>query len=274
MRADLHCHTINSDGVCTLKEVINLAKENNIDILAITDHDNIGVKKELDSIEIPKGFRVILGVELSTRYQEKSIHILGYFNDEVGQELKDYFDNMKTRRENRIKEMIRLLKIHYDIEVDYDSIVKKVKGVIARPHLAREISEKYNISFKEAFDKYLNNQSKAYVPASKISTKDGIELLKRNNALVVWAHPIETKGIIKEEDIINFGIDGIEGFYPKNKQKDTYRYKLIADDNNILFTAGSDFHDFVSHSMIGTCYLEGEDLDKFLNKLEHKKKDI
>ena len=270
MKADMHCHTTHSDGVYSLEEVINKAKEKSLDYLFITDHDTLDASQEkiLKSVD---GINVIIGVEVSSYYKGQSVHILGYFYDEPKQEIIDYFKEMKETRENRAKEIIRRLDTYFNISVDYEKIRKNVRGIIARPHIAKAISEKYGISEKEAFDKYINNNSKAYVPSSKLDTKEAIDLLHRNNAIAVWAHPILNKGRFPEEEIIDMGIDGIEGFYPKNSMNDTIKYRDLTIEHNLLFTAGSDFHGDSNHSDIGTCYIEDEDIKKLFEYLDIKK---
>ena len=272
MKADMHVHTAYSDGIYSLSEVVKIAKSKKIDTIFITDHDTLGAIDESVSFE-KYGVNVYVGVEVSTYYKGQSVHILGYFYDKPKKEIIDYFSNMRFERENRAKEMIDRLKKFYNIVVDYDEIRNDVKGVIARPHIARAIADKYKITEKDAFDKYLNNYSKAYVPSSKLETKDAIDLLHRSNAIAVWAHPILNKGKFNEEDIIGMGIDGIEGLYPKNRINDTLKYRDLTIKNNLLFTAGSDFHGDDYHSDIGTCFIEDDDINNFIKYLKIKKDD-
>ena len=270
MKADMHVHTTYSDGVCSLSEVIEIGKKKKLDFICITDHDTLDAIEENSTIK--KGeIDVYVGIEVSTYYKGQNVHILGYFYDNPTKEIIDYCNNMHKEREERAKEIIKRLKDFYSIVVDYDEIYKNAKGVIGRPHIAKAIANKYNITEKETFDKYLNNSSKAYISASKLETKDAIELLHRNNAIAVWAHPILNKGKFDEEEIINFGIDGIEGLYPKNSMNDTIKYRDIAIKHNLLFTAGSDFHGDDYHSDIGTCCVEDEDIEKFFKYLDIKK---
>ncbi len=108
------------------------------------------------------------------------------------------------------------------------------------------------------------------MPFSPLSTKEVIDLLHRNNAIAIWAHPVLSKGKIDEKDILAMGIDGIEGIYPENTEEDTVHYQKLAKKHKLLLTAGSDFHDDISHSEIGTCYLEGKNLEVFLDKINTK----
>lgn len=264
----MHCHTTHSDGGFSLKEVIEKAKEKKIDYLFITDHDTLEARTEdLQDDEL----KVIVGVEVSSYYKGESVHILGYFYGEPSNEIIDYFKVMKISREERAKEMIRRLDEYFNIKVSYDEIKKYVKGIIARPHIAKEVASKYGITENEVFIRYLNKHSKAYVPSSKLSTQDAIDLLHRNNAIAVWAHPVLNKGRFAEEEIIEMGIDGIEGLYPKNSMNDTIKYRDLTIEHNLLFTAGSDFHGDEDHANIGTCFIEDEDINKFFKYLDTKK---
>lgn len=270
MKADLHCHTIHSDGIYSVFDTCLLAKERNIDVLAITDHDTLDGYKSYLEVKDKLPIKLLVGVELSTWYMGENVHILGYFykNSNPGEELLIFLDDIKNKRILRAKKMISNLKEMFGLEVEYEEIAALHKEIIARPHIARYVAEKYNLTVKEVFDKYLSNKSPAFVPTSNTSTKEAIDLLKRNNAIAVWAHPVHNKNKFNELDIIEMGIDGIEGFYPDNTKEDTLYYRELANKYNLLFTAGSDFHDHVTHSEIGTSYIEDEDINKLFNKLE------
>ena len=272
MKADLHSHTIYSDGIYSVYDTVMMAKEKGLSLVGITDHDNLDSYNEYLEIKDKLDIDVLIGVELSTWYKGENVHILGYFynNSNPGQELLDFLDDMKNKRIERAKKMISNLRLYFDLDISYDEIAALNNEIIARPHIARFIGEKYKMSTNEVFNKYLSNSSKAFVPTSNTETKEAIDLLHRNNAIAVWAHPIANKGKFDEVDIIKMGIDGIEGKYPKNTSGDTRHYRRLAKRYNLLFTAGSDFHDHVSHSEIGTCYIEDEDIDKLLVKLKIK----
>lgn len=272
MKADLHNHTIHSDGIYSVYDTVMMAKEKGLSLVAITDHDNLDSYVSYLEVKDKLDIDVLIGVELSTWYKGDNVHILGYFynNSNPGQELLDFLENMKIKRINRAKKMISNLKLYFDLDLSYDEIASGSKEIIARPHIAKYISKKYNMSVNEVFGKYLSNSSKAFVATSNTKTKDAIDLLHRNNAIAVWAHPILNKGSFRELDIIKMGIDGIEGNYPANQLEDTKHYRKLANKYNLLFTAGSDFHDHVSHSEIGTCYIEDEDINKLLVKLKIK----
>lgn len=272
MKADLHSHTLHSDGIYSVCDLVKVAKDRKMDMLGITDHDNLesynSYLKVMDKLPI----KVLIGVELSTWYNKENVHILGYFynNKEPGQELLVFLDDLRNKRINRAKKIISNLKEYFDIEVDYDEIAASVKGVIGRVHIANAVSQKYNMSVDDVFKKFLSNDSRAFVPTSDISVKEAIDLLHRNNAIAIWAHPVNNKNKFNELDIIRMGIDGLEGNYPKNTLVDTSHYRYLCDKYHLLFTGGSDFHDHISHSEIGTSYIDDDDIFKLLDKLNIK----
>ena len=272
MKADLHSHTLHSDGIYSVYDLACVAKDRGIDILGITDHDNLDSYKSYLEVKDKLPIKVLIGVELSTWYNGENVHILGYFynNSNPGEELITFLDDLKNRRIDRAKKIISNLKEYFDIEIDYDTIASGVKGIIGRPHIVNEICRKYNLTSDEAFRRYLTNSSPAFVATSNTTVKEAIDLLHRNNAIAVWAHPINNKNKFNELDIINMGIDGLDCNYPKNTSVDTSHYRYLCDKYNLLFTAGSDFHDHVSHSEVGTSYIEDNDINKLFDKLNIK----
>lgn len=222
-RGDFHIHSKFSDGGLAPDEIVRLAKKRNIDIIAITDHNNTdGIDKAIEEGK-RQGVRVIPGVELSTRYNDCRVHILGYFKD----------DSYKNELFNDI-----LFKVKH----------KKIKEV-------RSI-------FDGAIDfcGYKN----------KICVKTGIDILRFFGATVILAHPV----LLCQKDlykIINLNFDGIEAKYFKNTDEDTRYFIEFAKKKGIIYTAGSDFHDYIEyyriHGMIGDVYLNEEEIKKFLRVL-------
>lgn len=272
MKADLHSHTLHSDGFFSVYDLVNIAKDRGMDIIGITDHDNLDSYNSYLIVKDKLPIKVIIGVELSTWHMGENVHILGYFynNSNPGEEIVNFLTNIKRIRIERAKKIIDNLKKYFDIEIDYDEISKKAKGIIGRPHIVNEVSEKYNLPTDEVFKRYLTNDSVAFVPTTNTTCKEAIDLLHRNNGIAIWAHPVHNKNKFDELDIINMGIDGIEGNYPDNTEEDTIHYRELCTKYNLLFTAGSDFHNHESHSEIGTSYIEEDDINKFLNKLNIK----
>ncbi|WPC44652.1 PHP domain-containing protein [Clostridium sp. JS66] len=274
-KGDFHLHTTASDGNFSPKELVNMASKENIDIMSITDHDTIyGVLEAV--LEGEKlGIKVIPGLELSTLYFKENIHILGYFNDitQIDCKLKDYLKDMNEYRTYRGKKIVENLDKFFNIKLNYEKILDDAEGIIARPHIAKAIiAAGYNYKWDYIFKNFIGENSPAYVPNKKLSTEEGIKILKDHNALVVLAHPILIKNIDVAE-LLNMPFDGIEAIYSMNEPSDTKNFKALAKKYNKIITAGSDFHgmtkDDSKHALkIGQVFLEEEDIKIFLQKLE------
>ena len=244
MKFDLHVHTNFSDGVLSPEEVINLAVKRGLDGIAITDHDSIrGVKKAIDYSKKFKEFNVIPGIEFSCVYRDEEVHILGYFINIEDKKLIEITKEFRNHRKKRASQIVDKLKA-MDMNLDYNEILEKGdKEFIGRANIARELVEKsYAKNTQEVFNKYLNRGRSAYVERFHLSIKDTIELINDVNGIAVLAHP----GLLKDKSIINYcidmGVEGIECIHSKHGRNTTEKLKIIAEENNLLITGGSDFH--------------------------------
>ncbi len=272
-KGDFHIHTSYSDGQHTTKEIFNFIESSKLDYFSITDHDNVDAILEISKILRGSNIKFIHGVELSTFYNGESIHILGYFKDEKYR-CEDFLNKLhevRNFRENRAKEIISKLKHYFNIKIDFKKVEEISKGIIARPHIAQCIvDEGYPYTYESVFKTVLHKSSPAYVATRAISTEEGIKFLKKYNAATFLAHPKIYKRSSTSE-LLDLGFDGIEAIYPLNKKEDTKHYINISKERNILISAGTDFHskdrDNMHPAHIGEVYLSGEDLDKFLHKI-------
>ncbi|MDD7793037.1 PHP domain-containing protein [Clostridium sp. 'White wine YQ'] len=244
IKVDMHTHTIASDGRLTPRELITRAKENGSTMLAITDHDTVDSLEEASTIAKELSLEFIPGIELSTVHNGESIHMLGFFKDDSykNKELLDFLLSLKDHRVNRGRKIVENLKKYFNIEISYDNVLKRGKGVIARPHIADEIiASGYPYTKDEIFDKFISNKSPAYVENKKITVPEGIALLKKYNALVFLAHPI----LIRKtpiKDFTEFDFDGFEAIYFQNKSEQTKKLIKLCAEKNLLVSAGGDFH--------------------------------
>jgi predicted metal-dependent phosphoesterase TrpH len=273
MKADLHMHTTFSDGRKTYQEVMDLAKKNGVDVISITDHDTVRDVEKLKEYAKKIGIRYIPGIELSTIYKGKSVHVLGYFTDESysNESLLKYTKQIKHDREERARKMIDLLKEHFDIEITYEDVKKEAYGIIARPHIAKAIIKQYpNYTHNQVFDTMIGDECKAYLPSVELGLDEGLKFLDQFSCVKVLAHPILLKKQLRDE-VLSRTYDGIEAVYYQNSEDDTEYYKNIAKERGILYTAGTDYHGILydsKHGEIGACTITGEPLDAFLAKFD------
>ena len=273
IKVDFHVHTTTSDGVLSPTEVVQRAHKNNVKYLAITDHDTITGLNEAIEESIKYDIILIPGIELSTQNNNESIHILGFFKDDnfKNKELIKELTKIKNHRVIRAKNIIHKLKEEFNIEISFEKIFKDAKDTIARPHIAREIINcGYPYTMEEVFNKFIGNGCKAYVPTLKLSTNEGLKLLKKFNALVFLAHPklIFNSSI---DDFLAMNFDGLESIYYQNTNKENYKFLKLANENNLLISCGSDFHGSLKtdtrHGDIGSMELPYEYLSKLLSAL-------
>lgn len=268
--AEFHCHTTASDGRFSPSQVVEMAKNKNVELLSITDHDTTeGISEALNKAnEISLNF--IPGIELSCNHNGESIHILGYFkgNDYKDETLIKFLNNLKRNRETRASSIVKNLDKYFNIKINVDDVLKIGNGVIARPHIAQAIvNAGYPFDFQHIFDKFIGNDSPAYVPNKHISIPEGIELLKKYNCVVILAHPkLIKKTPIK--NILNYDFHGIEALYYQNFKRETDEFISLAKSRDMIITCGSDFHgiskDDTKHGSIGDMFLSEEDFKKFM----------
>lgn len=275
-KVDFHVHTNKSDGILSPKEVIDRAYKNGVEILAITDHDTInGLSEAIDEAKV-KNIKLIPGIEFSCNYNNESIHLLGFFKDDSykSENFIEILNNIQEKRILRAKKMIEKLSDEFNININFEDVLKHGKNIIARPHIAKAIIDAgYPYTHDYIFDNFIGKDKPAYVPTNKITIEEGIELLHKFNALVFLAHPVLIKNS-PLEDFLKFNLDGIEAIYFLNSKEDEKYLLNFAKEHNLLVSAGSDCHgDFKNdkrHGDIGDMSLKDKYLNKLLEKLNTK----
>lgn len=273
LKVDFHVHTSYSDGTLSPAEVVQRAHKNNVKYLAITDHDTITGLNEAIIESIKYDITLISGIELSTQHNNESVHILGLFKDDTfkNENFIKELAKIKDHRIIRAKNIVSKLKDEFNIEINFEKILKDANDTIARPHIAREIvSCGYPYTVNEVFNKFIGKGCKAYVPTLKLSTIDGLKLLKKYNALVFLAHP---KLILNStiDEFLTMNFDGLESIYYQNTQEENQDFLKLANEHNLLVSCGSDFHGNLKtdtrHGDIGSMELPYEYLSKLLSAL-------
>jgi len=256
---DLQIQTTASDGTHTPADVVAMAKENNLSVIAITDHDTVGGVEEAFAAAKDSGVRVISGIEMSV--EEHGLHILGYGVDYTNSMLLAKLEEFKEGRIQGAKQMVENLKKAGFI-VDWSDVEKEATGsVFARPHLARAVLKRPENKEKlgavanvhDFIDMYLSNESPNYVHRSHISAKDAIALMSNAGGVAVWSHPAihfrnDYDGLEKWlQEMIPWGIRGLETFNPSHTEDDAEFLQVLCSTYHLLRTAGSDFHEKAEH---------------------------
>lgn len=244
MKADLHMHSVYSDGTDEIATIVSKAKAAGLGLIAVTDHDTVkGVSEALAEGE-KQGVKVLEGIEMST-YAICEVHVLGYCVDIKSDALLSKLSQIERQREERIKTILANLA-KYNIILDESKIFDRT-GTVGRMHIAKQLIAKGHCqTVTEAFDRYLGERGLAYVPSKRITPLEGVKLIKEAKGLAVIAHPLlfMQRGVL--EDLIGglktYGLDGLEVYYPTHTPQDVARLAQLARKNRLIATGGTDYH--------------------------------
>jgi len=262
--ADLHLHTQFSDGTFTPEELVLYAQKSGLACIAVTDHDTVEACVRAAAACAAVRMEFIPGAELTAEHEDIEVHVLGYFLDTENRALLGRIAQFQTVRQQRIYEMVAALnKLGVPLKVEAVFALANCKSP-GRPHVARAlVKEKLIGSLDEAFERYLKKGRPAWVPKTKMSALESVELIHQAGGLAVMAHP----GLNRSDEIIpalvEAGLDGIECFHTKHSTVMSERYLEIAERHHLLVTGGSDCHGFSKNKpLIGTVKLPYEHVER------------
>lgn len=248
MISDLHTHTTASDGQYTPTELVRLAKEHGIQVLAVTDHDTIAGADEAAAAGDALGLQVIRGVELSAA-EYYNFHILGYGFVSGDSALVRLCEKLRADRNDRKYKISEFLR-EKGVEIDLAEVEELAGGdVIGRPHFAQALVRRGYVSTnREAFDRYLDSaEYRQKVTRPKADARSCVEAIKAAGGKVSLAHPYQI-GLSDGElealvgQLAGWGLDAIECFYPKHTAEQQAFYIHLAEKYRLHQTGGSDFH--------------------------------
>ena len=248
--ADLHLHTVASDGTQTLELLVRRAKANALTTVAVTDHDVIS-DRLTERVSEWDGVEVITGVELKADFAGVSGELLGYFVDPSEPKLAELLAWMEEARIKRMERMVAKC-CEQGFDVSMQDIRAYAAGNVGRPHLARVLVDKGAVSaMDEAFQQYIGRRGPCYVSLEKVGLAEAVDILHGAGGVVSVAHPC----LMHVEDwdsfldlLLQTGVDGIESVYPYRDPNspdltispDTLAAK--ANQRGFLVTGGSDDH--------------------------------
>ncbi|MEK6729333.1 MAG: transcription antitermination factor NusB [Planctomycetota bacterium] len=241
--ADLHVHTNLSDGTMSPEEVVDEAIRLGVTTISITDHDTVDGVIAAARYGQGKNIHVIAGIELSAYLAPSEIHILGYFIDVNNLSLQKILKQAHEDRRTRIYAIVD--KLHgLNVNVDAEEIFTLAgKASPGRMHIAETIwKHGYCKTMAEVFSRYIGDHGPAYVPKKTLTPQQAIELIKDAGGASALAHPGLTQRDQVIEELVKFGLKGIEVYYPAHTPQDVKKYLTIAKKHNLIATGGSDFH--------------------------------
>ncbi len=282
LRCDLHLHTNYSDGTLTPYELVDLAERESLYAIALTDHNTVAGLPEFLSAGEKSSVKTLGGIEFSTEYFGKEVHIIA-----LGIKPCDYekitvlVEKLRERKRESAYNLIdRLISAGY--KIDRGRIESGIKGQINRAHIATELVRcGYVSSREEAFATLLSKSAGFYIEPKQLPVFDTIKFIDEIGAVSILAHPLlnltreETRNLIKEG--IKFGLDATEVFYVEYTDDDTDFMKRTADEFRLLYSGGSDFHGENKPRIsigrgLGNLAVDGEVYDKIAERLRLKER--
>lgn len=245
---DLHAHSDRSDGTYTPSELLDYAVEKKLNAIALTDHDSIDGLDEFLSRAEGKPIEAVPGIEFSTAYQGKDVHLVGLFIDYKSEAMKGALDEFCRSRDNRNRRMCELLCEH-GVEITYEEMCETYPdAVLTRAHYgALMISKGYVKSMAEAFDRYIGDHAKCYIPREKVTPVMAVDLVRRCGGVPILAHPplyhmSEERLDALVHELAENGLVGIEVLYSTYHERERRQMAGLAEKYDLLWSGGSDFH--------------------------------
>ncbi len=246
---DLHVHSTASDGTFTPTELVNAAVKAKLSAFALTDHDTVaGIDEAVVAAQNFNGFEVIPGIEISTSYKDKEIHIVGLCIDYKDTDFLKAIGSEVQRRNKRNEQLIELFNRH-GFPVTMEAMTDMFPdSIITRAHFASYMVKKgYVKDNKEAFRKYLGDGMPLYVPRERKSPQEAINIIRAAKGASILAHPLLyhlTDGELRSlcGQLKEYGLIGIESMYSTYRSFDELSVRKLAAEYELLESGGSDFH--------------------------------
>ena len=246
---DLHCHSTASDGLLAPAELVRRAAGNGVDILALTDHDEISGLAEARAQAAALNLRFVDGVEVSISWGGITIHVVGLNIDPDNQQLQYGLHAIRQGRAERARKMAEDLArvgIPGSLEGAYSFVENP--NLIGRTHFARFLAEKRYVSdVRSAFQHYLVSGKPGYVPHRWATLGEALGYIKAGDGIAVVAHPGRYK--LTRAEMRRFlgefkdgGGAGVEVITSSHTPEQFLEYAILAKEFGFLASRGSDFH--------------------------------
>ena len=249
LNADLHCHSVVSDGTLTPEQLAERAKANGVELWALTDHDEIGGLARAAGAAEAQGLNYLTGAEISVTFAGETVHIVGLGFDASDERLVAGLHHTRSGRERRAREMADGLA-QVGIKGAFEGALQFVGNpeLISRTHFARFLVESGVCNeTHEVFRKYLTEGKPGYVPHRWATLKDAVSWITQAHGVAVIAHPGRYNFTANEEyalftEFKNHGGQGVEVVTGSHTTQEFVKYAETAEEFGLAASRGSDFH--------------------------------
>lgn len=260
LNADLHCHSVISDGTLTPEALAQRAKANGVELWALTDHDEIGGQQRAAAAAQALGLPYLTGTEISVTFAAETVHIVGLGFDADDAALTQGLHATRNGRELRARQMAESLA-QAGIADAYEGALQFVGNpdLISRTHFARFLVESGVCrETNEVFRKYLTEGKPGYVPHRWASLRDAVRWITQAQGIAVIAHPGRYSFTPNEEyalftEFKAHGGQAVEVITGSHTKQEFVKYAETAKEFGLAASRGSDFHSpDESHTDLGT----------------------
>lgn len=238
--------------------------ERNVAVFSISDHDTMTA---YGAFTPHNGARIVTGIEINTTYKGNEVHVLGYGLDPKSRALNALLAHNVAERLNRVRRMIHQLQ-RAGYSITFDAVMAEAENAkaLGRPHVGKALVRSGAVeNIEAAFRNLLRSGKPGYVPSSHVTPKEAIETITAAGGIAVLAHPGRLKDRSLIEELVGYGLRGLEVFYPLHDADDVAFFREKAAQHALVMTAGSDFHDIRYHARGVGMEVDDADIAPFLD---------
>lgn len=246
--SDLHLHSNHSDGTEAPEQVVRQAHAHGLRTVALTDHDRTTGWQEAGDMAVHLGMTFIPGMEMSAKYEWRSVHVLGYLFDPEDAALRAETDRIRDDRIGRAARIVRNIGRDYDLSWDDVLAQTTTDATVGRPHIADALVARGIVRDRtEAFDGILHPREGYYEPHYAPDPLTAVRLIVGAGGVPIIAHPA-TAGrdrllpLALIERLIAAGLGGFEVEHRENTEDGKRMLRRIAADHDLIITGSSDYH--------------------------------
>lgn len=271
MRLDLHMHTTASDGDLDPEAIVSAAVAGALDVISITDHDTTaGVGPALEAAR-ETALTVVPGTELSSTWEGREIHVLGYALDPESAPLREHERRAKRVRLDRMQQIVDGLEREEGIRVSMEAVLQAAGPkyeMVGRPHLAQVlIDEGHARHFSEVFTRYIGDHCPAFVSTRLQTPEEAVEVILAAGGVPVWAHPPLDLLDPLVDRLADAGLQGLEVHRPDARPAQIKRLRTAARSRGLVTSGGSDWHNTRRNTALGHFWVGRSKVEPLLELL-------
>lgn len=259
MHIDLHTHSWVSDGTQSPAELVDSAAAAGLDIVALTDHDQMNGWAESRQRALAKGIGWVGGMEVTCRMPESgiSVHMLCYLPDPASPELLTRLAELRYSRDHRARAMVE--RLAEDFPIDWSHVVGQTQdgSTIGRPHIADALVAARVVSNRtEAFASMLSPRQRYYVGTDALDPQEAVRVIHEAGGVAIMAHPVaaERGRVISPREmlsVVRAGLDGVEIYHRDNSPDGRASLEALAREHKLIVTGSSDYHGAGKPNLLG-----------------------